>query len=112
MPAPTMPPITSMVASNRPSRRARGCDEAGSVCGTGELKTLPERDIKRAARERVENPAYRSFTICDSPRRRNAISEIDPVDHVQRNVSFFFAVLLQRTVLKQRRKLANAILGF
>src|ERR1051325_6642918 len=51
MPAPTMPPMTSMVASNRPSRRARGCDEAGSVCGT-ELKYLPAWDIKRDAQEK------------------------------------------------------------
>jgi len=33
-----MPPITSMVASKSPSRRARGWEELGPVCGTGALK--------------------------------------------------------------------------
>jgi hypothetical protein len=41
-----MPPMTSMVASNRPSRRAKGWEEFDSVCGTGALKMfLPEGEI-------------------------------------------------------------------
>src|SRR5215472_18533230 len=40
MPVPTIPPMTSMVESNSPSRRARDGDELAWGCGVDEVKGL------------------------------------------------------------------------
>jgi hypothetical protein len=46
-----VPPITSMVASNKPRRRASGCEELASGVERGELKFLmmfqpPARELR------------------------------------------------------------------
>jgi hypothetical protein len=55
MPDPTMPPITSMVASNRPTRRSRRTD-AGSGPSNGAasmgIQDLTEPEMYHAARFR------------------------------------------------------------
>jgi len=45
-----MPPMTSMVASKRPSRRASGCELSDPVCDEGEFNELgSECEILREA---------------------------------------------------------------
>ena len=52
IPVPMMPPITSMVASNKPSRRARACVVLGFVCCVGEFTLFRlERILSDAARK-------------------------------------------------------------
>src|SRR5215471_6635185 len=54
MPAPTMPPITSMVESNRPRRRASGCVAAGASADR-ELTGFDGKPDKEALRSVTEN---------------------------------------------------------
>src|SRR5258708_2132016 len=49
MPAPTVPPMTSMVASNRPKRRASGCAGPDCVCGPGELKPFTIQQVSKTS---------------------------------------------------------------
>src|SRR5579864_7258828 len=61
IPVPMMPPITSMVASNKPSRRARDCVVLGFVCGVEVNLFLARTNLKRGKLESIANPPIDSL---------------------------------------------------